>query len=143
MRFWETAALVPLLAEQPGTPAALGWLREDAEVVVWWGTAVECASAIARLERTGAFAAAAAATARARLDDLRGGWFEIQPVADVRRHAERLLRVHALRAADALQLGAALVWSGTPATGALHTLDDGLARAARIEGFEVPAVAGE
>lgn len=58
---------------------------------------------------------------------------------DVRRHAMRLLRVHPLRAADALQLGAALVWSGSPAAGALHTLDDRLACAARIEGFEVAA----
>lgn len=138
MRFWDTAALVPLLADQPGTAAARAWLGEDGEVVVWWGTFVECASAIARLERSGSFDAAAAAQARARLEDVRAGWFEVQPVDDVRRHAARLLRVHPLRAADALQLGAALVWSGSPAAGALHTLDDRLARAARIEGFEVP-----
>jgi uncharacterized protein len=140
VRFWDTAALVPLLAEQAGTRATRDWLAEDAELVVWWGTHVECASAIARLERSGAFDATAAATARARLDDLRGAWFEVQPIDDVRRHAIRLLRVHALRAADALQLGAALVWSGTPAAGSFHTLDDRLAKAARIEGFEVAVV---
>lgn len=137
MRFWDTAAIVPLLAEQAASATARQWFQEDGELVVWWGTAVECASAIARLERAGTFDARASAVARDRLDDLRQVWYEVQPVDEVRRHALRLLRVHPLRAADALQLGAALVWSGTPATGSLLTLDDRLARAAAIEGFEV------
>lgn len=53
--------------------------------------------------------------------------------------AQRLLRVHSLRAADALQLGAALLWTGSRAQHAvLHTFDERLAAAARREGFEVP-----
>ena len=52
--------------------------------------------------------------------------------------AVRLLRVHPLRGADALQLGAALVWAdGAPSGLVLHTLDRRLALAAEREGFRV------
>ena len=54
MRFWDTSAIVPLLVAEEMTSAALGALREDAQMYVWWGTGVECVSAIARLERRGA-----------------------------------------------------------------------------------------
>lgn len=49
----------------------------------------------------------------------------------------RLLRVHALRAGDALQLAAALVWTGGSREGALVTLDERMGLAARLEGLEV------
>jgi hypothetical protein len=56
----------------------------------------------------------------------------------VKSIAIRLLRVHALRAADALQLAAALVWAdGVPSGSVLHTHDRRLATAAEREGFEV------
>jgi hypothetical protein len=59
---------------------------------------------------------------------------------DAKGLARRLLRVHALRAADALQLGAALAWAeGRPAGRVLHTLDAHLAIAAEREGFLVQA----
>jgi predicted nucleic acid-binding protein len=48
-----------------------------------------------------------------------------------------LLRVHVLKAADALQLAAARVWAGDVADGELVTLDERLALAARLEGFRV------
>lgn len=52
--------------------------------------------------------------------------------------ARRLLRVHALRAADALQLAAAIAASeADPASLKLVTLDERLAEAARREGFPV------
>jgi len=51
--------------------------------------------------------------------------------------ARRLLRIHAVRAADALQLAAASVRAG-PVTGAeFVTLDERLALAARLEGFRI------
>jgi len=56
----------------------------------------------------------------------------------VRTTAIRLLRVHPLRTADALQLGAAIVAAEDhPATLPLLTLDDRLAQAAEREGFAV------
>ena len=105
---------------------------------VWWGTEIECVSAVARLEREGALADAAMIAALGRLDSLAEAWNEVQPVAAVRRTARRLLRVHPLRAADALQLAAAVVAAeGVPASLDLVTLDEPLAAAARREGFVV------
>ena len=53
MRFWDSPALVPLMLTQPRTERAKQLLKEDPELVVWWGSAVECASAIARLHQDG------------------------------------------------------------------------------------------
>jgi hypothetical protein len=54
--------------------------------------------------------------------------------------AARLLRLHPLRAFDALQLGAAQHWAeGHPEGRVFLTLDGRLGAAARQEGFVVPA----
>ncbi len=64
------------------------------------------------------------------------GWHEIEPSEIVRESAMRFLGVHPLRAADALQLGAAFAAAeGRPASLRLVTLDESLADAARKEGF--------
>ena len=103
-----------------------------------WGTEVECASAIARLERDGALEDAAVTEAFDRLTQLAGAWHEVEPNDGVREAAVRFLRVHPLRAADALQLAAAFVAAEQqPPSLALITLDDRLAAAARKEGFAV------
>ncbi|MGH7561729.1 MAG: type II toxin-antitoxin system VapC family toxin [Gemmatimonadales bacterium] len=138
MRFWDSSALVPLCLEQPRTPEARKALAEDPELVLWWGSSIECASAIARLHRDGRLNAAAEAAARELLDTLRMSWFEMQPGDSVREQALRLLRLHALRASDALQLAAALEWSGTPANGVFMTFDERLRAAAHREGFRAP-----
>lgn len=136
MRFWDSSALVPLILQQPQTKRVRQLLEADDELVVWWGSAVECASAISRLHRDGHLSAPAERDARALLDLLRKSWFELQPGDAVREQAMRLLRVHPLRAADALQLAAALEWAGTPPDGGFVTLDDRLLEAAQREGFE-------
>lgn len=135
MRFWDTSALVPLLAEEPATAAAQR-LYGDGAALVWWATPVECASAVARLERDGALTPAQSLEAFRRLDALRASWIEIEPGDEVREVARRILRVHPLRAADALQLAAA--WLGSerrPGSLPLVTLDDRLRAAAAREGF--------
>jgi uncharacterized protein len=135
VRFWDSSAVVPLLAEEPST-APLRRLHRRETVVVWWGTVVECGSAIARLERGGALTPAQCAEAFSRLDALRRGWIEVEPTEQVRDTARRLLRVHPLRAADALQLAAAWVASEQqPSTLPLVTLDQRLRDAAMREGF--------
>jgi predicted nucleic acid-binding protein len=69
-------------------------------------------------------------------------WSEVTAVDVVRRHAERLVETHPIRAADALQIGAALVAAaGDPETLELVTLDRRLAEAAEREGFPVLGVA--
>jgi predicted nucleic acid-binding protein len=139
VKFWDSSALVPLCLEQPRTEVALRWLDQDPEQVVWWGSAVECASAIARLHRDGHLTDREEAQARELLATLRASWFEVQPGPGVRDQAFRLLRLHPVRAADALQLAAAITWSGTPPTGTLLTFNERLATAARREGFTGPA----
>jgi predicted nucleic acid-binding protein len=143
VRFWDASAIVPLLVTEPSTGPLQGLAIADPEMLVWWATEVECASAIARLERDGALEPAAAVDAFGRLARLAGGWHEVDASDAVRETAVRLLRVHAVRAADALQLAAAFMAAERrPASLELITLDDRLATAARKEGFvvaEIPA----
>jgi predicted nucleic acid-binding protein len=135
VKFWDSSALVPLILRQPRTAEARALLEEDDGLVVWWGSPVECASAIARLRREGQLTAAGERDARSLLEALRRSWFEVQPGDLVREQALRLLRVHTLRAADALQLAAALEWAGAPPDGEFVTFDDRLREAAVREGF--------
>lgn len=138
MRFWDSSALVPLLVEEASTARLLALYREDLEVVAAWTTPVECASAVARLERQGDLSSTDANEAFARLDALAPSWIEVEPRDEQREIARRLLRVHPLRAADALQLAAAvLAAERRPATLDFVTLDDRLADAARREGFRL------
>lgn len=138
MRFWDSSAIVPLIVAEASTDGVLAIAAEDRAMCVWWGTEIECVSALARLEREGALAESPMLAALGRLDLLAEAWGEVQPVAAVRGMARRLLRVHPLRAADALQLAAAVVAAeGIPASLDLVTLDERLAAAARREGFVV------
>jgi uncharacterized protein len=138
MKFWDSSALAPLFAAETRTRAVQSAYTRDPEALVWWGTPVECASAIARLERDGALSASSAAESFSRLDALAPSWMQIDPSDEIRESARRLLRVHALRAADALQLAAALVAAERrPSTLAFVTFDDRLRDAAGKEGFLV------
>jgi predicted nucleic acid-binding protein len=95
-------------------------------------------SALARLEREGSLDGPSMVDALERLDALVHAWQEVQPIARIRQTAIRLLRVHGLRGADALQLGAALaVAEDQPASLQVVTLDDRLGQAAEGEGFRV------
>jgi hypothetical protein len=138
VRFWDTSAIVPLLVAQPASPAVLAELETDPVLVVWWATEIECASAIARLERERTLDSREVVAATGRVAALAASWQEVQPVPRVRLIAARLLRVHPLRAADAFQLAAAIVAADDdPRSLPLITLDDRLADAADREGFPV------
>ena len=105
-------------------------------MVVWWSTPVECLSALAHQERDGGLSPEAVDTSRLLLTELRQTWNEIQPSEEVRDHAGRFLLRHPLRAADSLQLAAAMTWvDGRPRGQLFCTLDGRLAGAARREGF--------
>jgi predicted nucleic acid-binding protein len=138
MRYWDASAIVPLLVEEPRTADARAALAEDEGIVTWWGTRVECTSAIARLERAAALTPRQATQAIEVLRAIAAGWNEILPAEMVRETACRLLRVHPLRAADALQLAAATVMAGgRPAGAGFVAFDDRLREAAGREGFLV------
>jgi hypothetical protein len=144
MKFWDSSALVPLLAAEPASRPVLALYTQDPEAVVWWSTPVECASAIARLERDGALSPPDAIVAFARLDALAASWLQVEPTDEIREIARRLLRVHPLRAADALQLAAAFAAAERrPPTLTFVTLDDRLRAAAGREGFALPALPAE
>lgn len=138
MRFWDTSAWVPLLVAEPSTPVIEAVLKEDPDPIVWWGSAVECASALAGGVRDGRLTSDDHQTALAALRAFREFAFEVGPSEEVRGRAMRLLSVHPLRAADALQLAAALVWCRERTAGAgFVSLDDRLRSAAEKEGFDV------
>jgi predicted nucleic acid-binding protein len=143
MRFWDASAVVALLVTEPLTRKLQSVALQDRELLVWWATEVECASAIARLERDGALEPSAVIGAFDGLAHLAAGWHEIEASDIVRETAVRFLRVHPLRAADALQLAAAFVAAERrPSSLELVTLDERLGAAARKEGFplmELPA----
>jgi hypothetical protein len=138
VRFWDTSALLPLFVAEKESARARSWLRRDPTVVVWTLTRVELLSVLARREREEPSAARALLRARRQVLAAWEEWSEIVAVEPVRRQAERLVSVHPLRAADALQLGAALVATDLdPAGLELVTFDERLATAAEKEGFSV------
>lgn len=109
MRYWDTSALVPLVVTEDETERVRALLDERRAIVTWALTSVEFASAIERRARQGELDAQGRRQALARLRDLAEVWDEITSVDLVRRRALAVLARHELRAADAVQLGAALV----------------------------------
>src|SRR4051812_28359110 len=108
--FWDTSGIVPLCCFQSQTSSATKAARTYARMVTWWVTPVEAVSSFNRLRREGKITLEGRQQAIQRLTYLRSRWNEIQPTNEVRETAERLLGRHKLRAADALQLSAALIW---------------------------------
>lgn len=143
MKFWDASAIVPLLVAEPATQRVQALARRDPDMLVWWGSEVECVSALARLERVAALDTKGIALALSRLKQLADGWHEVEAGEVVRESAVRFLRVHPLRAADALQLAAAFIAAERrPSSLDFVTLDDRLSDAARKEGFvlvDIPA----
>jgi predicted nucleic acid-binding protein len=138
LKFWDSSALVPLLVDEAMSPAMKSLAFADSEKTVWWGTPVECVSALTRRLRMQQISQAAYATSMVRLDDARHNWLEVPPSEKLRIDSERLLTAHPLSAADALQLAAALhADGGNPAPPTFVCLDDRLRQAARSEGFIV------
>jgi predicted nucleic acid-binding protein len=136
MKFWDASAIVPLLLAEARREALLDLLQADPAMVVWWGTPVECGCAIARREREGALDLPHGTNALSRLRSLGKSWSEVIASDAVRSAALRLLRTHPLRAADSLQLAAAIVAAeGDPASLPFVCLDERLREAADREGF--------
>lgn len=137
MRFWDSSAIVPLLVEEPASAECRRLARTDPIFVVWCLARLEVLSALQRLRREGALPDDAVVAAERRLARIAGRWTEVDALLPVRERAERLLRVHPLRAFDSLQLAAGLVAVGEQPRGrAFVTLDDALFTAAEREGFD-------
>lgn len=134
--FWDTSALVPLCVRQGTTPQAIA-LYKSYEVVVWWATSVEIASALARLVRMKQLDSGEWAQARRLAATLAEAWSVVQPSGALQAQAMLLVDRYDLRAADALQLAAALEWSGNAPQGRTFlTADKTLRQAAVLCGFD-------
>jgi predicted nucleic acid-binding protein len=138
MKFWDSSAVVALLIDEPAHRPARALLESDASMVAWWATPIECVSAIARREREQHMAPSEASAAISQLQALSRQWSEVLATDAVRNIAQRILRVHTLRAADSQQLAAAIVAAeGEPQTLEFVSLDGRLNEAALKEGFPV------
>ena len=138
VNFWDTSAIVPLLVREADTVARESQLKRASGVIVWWATRVECVSALCRRERESQLSPKAIQAAMARLGALERQWLVVSPSQVILSRAERLLKIHALRSADAMQLAAALLATREePENSQFHTADARLALAAGKEGFTV------
>lgn len=141
MKFWDASAVVPLIALEKETGICRSILADDTDIVVWFLTPVEVISALTRRLREKSIKPIEFSRAKEQLAALERAWSEVISVERVRERARRLLEIHSLRAADSLQLGAALLTSEeTPQGFPFVTLDRRLADAAEKEGFHVVGV---
>jgi uncharacterized protein len=138
MAFWDASAIVPLCCSQAATGRSRKLLRDAGSMVVWWGTLVEARSAFARLARDGSLTDVQRVRAATLLAQLRPSWDEIQPSESVRVIAEELPDRYGVRALDAMQLAAALVWCRErPNRRPFICFDERLSTAAATVGFTV------
>lgn len=136
MRYWDASALVALCVAEPATPALRRLVGDG--IVTWSVSAIEIASAIERRAREGSLTSAERVAARRALAELAASWTDISALGPVRERALRLVAAHPLRAADAMQLGAALVAvTDRPGGHSFVCTDVRLRDAAAREGFEV------
>jgi uncharacterized protein len=141
VRYWDASALVPLFIKEASTQEVESWRASDSGITTWMMTRVEVVSAVARRKREWPDLAALWSRAFRDVHEVASRWIEISDAVATRLHAERIVMDHPLRAADALQLGAAMVAAdGDPQSLELVTLDRRLAEAARREGFPVLGV---
>jgi len=138
VKFWDTSALLSLLAGQSGGSELKPLINEDPGLVLWWGTRVELVSGVCRLRRDELIDERTFSALLSRIGTITAEADQVEPIEQVRQGAVRVLRVHNLRAADALQLAAALVWTEHNPSGiGFVCLDKRLREAAEREGFKV------
>ena len=136
--FWDSSALVPLCCQQTNSLALRQILRQQPRIVTWWSAIIEVHSALARLLREGLLTPQGHAQAVNRLERLQPAWREILPSNKLRELAVPLLKTYELRAMDAQQLAAALVWCWEKPQGRTFVcLDLRLCEAASKAGFTI------
>jgi predicted nucleic acid-binding protein len=127
--------MVTLCVDQTPTRQALRFEGKYG-IAVWWATHVEIASALAQLLRQQEIDAIEYAHGKRQADGLANLWRVIAPSDGIAIQARVLLESYALRAADALQLAAALEWcEGKPQGNVFLTFDKRLREAAGLAGF--------
>ena len=138
MRYWDASALVPLIVAEPDSESVRTWLSEDDHIVTWVWTCTEIIGAIERRAREGLLSRLQRRDVLKRFNAFADSWDEVTEVLAVRSRANALLARHSLRAADAGQLGAALLVQeqlASPLT--FVCLDQRLSSAAELESLRV------
>lgn len=139
--FWDTSAVVPLCVMQAATPSARRIHRDVSIKTIWWGTAVEIRSSFARLRRTGELEDKDFEIAVNKWLAISKRGRKIPPSQRVLDLAATMPDRHALRALDAFQLAAALIWCGErPRNRPFICADKRLGDVARDAGFDVVAL---
>ena len=138
MRFWDSSAIVSLLITEETSANRLRLQESDPRIFTWWAAHVECESALCRLERRNDMEPVEVWNARDRLTEYSFSWRAVMPSTAICRKAVGLLRSHPLKAADALQLAAALhVNAAEQVLDGFVCNDKRLTAAARREGLWV------
>lgn len=138
MKYWDTSAIAALLTQERDSAKRMKIVENDPVIITWWATRTECISALSREMRNRRLSVEDYSAAGHRLEILAQSWREILPSQEVRRLAERLLRVHPLRSADAFQLSAALIaCDQNPGGFEFVCADKRLNEAALKEGFTI------
>ena len=138
MKYWDSSALVALHVEQEHTSAVREIYAGDGDVVTWVLSDVELRSALNRLGRQGMLEQPALNALITRVEQFWETVHLVSMVEPVRARAKRLLGTHPIRAADALQLAAALAAAyDDPRSQDFVSLDERLSAAALREGFTV------
>jgi hypothetical protein len=138
MKFWDSSAIVSLVADEENTDYCLKALADDPKMLTWCLSRVEVTSALCRRLRDGLMGPDDFKKSKERLGVILGKATEVSAVEKVRSRALRLLEVHPLRVADACQLAAALVCvQEDPERLTILCFDRRLESAAIKEGFVV------
>jgi predicted nucleic acid-binding protein len=139
LRFFDSSAVVKLYVEEQHSRRVRGWMEPVLSVVSRL-TEIEVASAFGRSVRAGILSSEEGERALASLRADVARWQVVELTGEVVTEAVRLLSRHPLRAADAIQLGSALVF--TQAMGqdldGFVAFDQRLEDAARAERLAVP-----
>lgn len=135
--FWDTSALVPLCVFQDASLPAQREHRKYPAKTLWWGTQVEIRSSFARLIRNGDIDSVGLETAVKKWLAISQRARELPPSLRVLEIASDLPDKYGVRALDAFQLAAALVWCKEKPRNRLFVCADvRLGRAANDAGFD-------
>jgi predicted nucleic acid-binding protein len=138
LAFWDSSALIPLCCFQQTTHSAHRIRRQFQRVVAWWGTSVEIRSGISRLGRESAIDNEEKHLAVRQWNTILEGIDLIAPSEKLLGVAVELPETYSIRAMDAFQLAAALVWCAErPRNRPFITADRRLGEAASDAGFDV------
>ena len=87
MKFWDASAVIPLLVLELQSEPVRHLYTGDPAVSVWWGTEVECVSALARRSRRRELTQGDFEDGHRRLSRLRTRWTEVPASQPVRETA--------------------------------------------------------